>query len=138
MIDARGVHPTARMPWENCRSATESGLLLPVIARRGGVAAAIATEAATHTDTPATGAGILVDTPRKFKPWILPSAGQTWRTITMLMFLLASATLLALAGLEPLYSLGRYRFVRALDAHRRQVAFSGMAFLVAAGMLLLT
>jgi hypothetical protein len=125
------------MPWENCRPATESGLLLPVIARHGGVAAAIAREPAISVDTPATGAGILVDTPREFKAWILPSAGETWRNLVILGFVLASGMLLVLAALEPLYAVERFRLVRALDAHRGQVALSGWAFLAAAGLLLL-
>jgi hypothetical protein len=45
--------------------------------------------------------------------------------------------LLGLAALEPLYAGTRFRLVRALDTHRGQVAFSGAAFLVAAGLLFL-
>jgi hypothetical protein len=137
LIDSRGIHPTARMPWENCRSAIESGLLLPVISRHGGVAAAIAMEPAIPADTPTTGADTPMDRSREFKAWILPSAGRSWLTIAVLMALLASVTLLGLAAVEPLYARMRFPLVRAIDAHRGQVAFSGAAFFAAAGMLLL-
>jgi hypothetical protein len=135
MIDARGVHPATPVPWENCRAATTTDLLPPVPPRYAGVAGAIATE--TPADTPAIRADRSVNQPSEFKAWILPSTGQTWVTIGILMSLLASAMLLGLAALKPLYSGARFGLVRGLDAHRGQVAFSGAAFLVAAGMLFL-
>jgi hypothetical protein len=143
MIDARGVHLAAPAPWENCRSATRSELLvsvapvLPIAPRFGGVAGAIATEPATPADTQATRADRSVDTSREFKAWILPSAGRNWLTVAVLMSLLASVTLLGLAAVEPLYARMRFPLVRAIDAHRGQVAFSGATLLAAAGVLLL-
>jgi hypothetical protein len=68
---------------------------------------------------------------------MLPGGGETWQSIATLMFLLASVMLFALAALEPLYALERFRLVRVLDAHRGQIAFSGAAFLAAAAMLFL-
>jgi hypothetical protein len=142
LIDARGVHPASQVPWESC-SATKTLVtnprpLLPLAPRHAGVAGAIRMEPATPADTPATRADKSVDKPRRgFNAQFLPTGGETWRTFTILMFLLASTTLLALAALEPLYALGRFRLVRALDAHRGQVAFSGAAFLAAAGFLFL-
>jgi hypothetical protein len=121
---------------ESCPSPTKNELLssgIPVTPRFGGVAGAIRAEPATPTNTPAKSA----DTPRVFKALMLPSGGETWRTFAILMFLLASVLLFVLAGLEPLYALGRFRIVRVLDARRGQIAFSGAAFLAAAAMLFL-
>jgi hypothetical protein len=144
LIDARGVHSDARVPWlQSCRSATKNDLLLsetpvlPNTPRFGGVAGATRTEPATLAEKPPIQADGSVGKPREFNAWILPSGGETWRILAILMFLLASTMLLALAALEPLYALGRFRLVRTLDAHRRQVALSGVAFLAAAGILLL-
>jgi hypothetical protein len=141
LIDARGVHPAKPVPWENC-SATKTLLtnpehLLPLTPRHAGVAGAIRMERATPADTPATRADISVHQPRELKAWILPSGGEAWRNFAILIFLLVSIMLLALAALEPLYAFERFRLVRVLDAHRGQVAFSGAAFLAAAGFLFL-
>jgi hypothetical protein len=137
MIDARGVHRSARVPWlQSCPSPTKNELLssgIPVTPRFGGVAGATRAEPAIPTNTPAKS----VDRPRVFTALMLPSGGETWRSIAILMFLLASVLLFALAVLEPLYAVGRFRIVRALNAHRGQIAFSGAAFLAAAAMLIL-
>jgi LPXTG-motif cell wall-anchored protein len=110
---------------------------LPVTPRFGGVAGAIRTEPPIPAATLATRADKSLDRPREVKALFLPSTGQTWRNFAILGFVLASAMLLLLAALEPVYAVERFGLARALESHRRQVALSGWAFLAAAGLLFL-
>ena len=140
MIDARGVHPTARMPWENCRSATTAErlpsvtpilpLTLPLTPRFGGVEGVIATEPVTPVDEPAR-------LSRELPAWIVRDAGITWLIVAVMLSLLASVTLLGLAAVDLPYRATRFRLVRVLEAHRGEVALTGAGLLGATAFLFL-
>ena len=136
VIDARGVHPAAPVPW-NCRSATKAEPLLPLTPRYAGVAGAIATEPATPADTSATHADTSVDKSRKSGAQILPSVGNPWLTIGVLLPLLASVALLGLAGVESTYAATRFRLVRVVDDRREQIGYIGAALFAGAAVLFL-
>jgi hypothetical protein len=131
MIDARGVHPTARMPWENCRSATKAeGLpsftLIPSITPRfGGVKGAIATEPAVDASAPEIQAGDSLE-----------GLGISSLIFAVLLSLVV-ITLLGLAAVELPYTATRFRVVRMLATHRGEVALTGAGLLGATAFLFL-
>jgi hypothetical protein len=94
-------------------------------------------EPASPAHPPVRRADTSADRSRESEARILPSAGTSWMLIVLLLSVLASGTLLGLATVEPKYAGTRFRLVRILDDHREQVAFTGAACLVAAGVLFL-
>jgi hypothetical protein len=136
-IDARGVHPAARVPWGNCRSETKAELLLsgtpvfPLMPRFGRVKGVIAREPVTLVDDPV---GRLS---RELPAWIVADEGISWLIVAVMLSLLASVTLLGLAAVDLPYRATRFRLVRVLEAHRGEVALTGAGLLGAIAFLFL-
>jgi hypothetical protein len=145
VVDARGVHPAARVPDERCGAQAKAGPAVrtesPTSGNsagigRGGVAAEMATKrgvlASVHSADP------LAERHGRNAPIVGFASGKdSALTVLLLLFVIVSVMLIWLSAVEPGYATTRFRVVRALAAHREQVAVFGALSLVAAGVLFL-